>query len=62
MIQYLSWMLNNIYCVPDEKDSRKHVLLFIFIYISFEEKKKRNAALNFTSSKVQEELISWGKL
>ena len=23
-------MLNNIFCVPDEKDSPKHVLLFIF--------------------------------
>ena len=23
-------MLNNIFCVPDEKDSPKHVLLFMF--------------------------------
>ena len=31
-------MLNNIYCVPDDKNSQKYVLLFIF-HVSLREKK-----------------------
>ena len=29
-IQYQSWMLHNIYCVPDEKDSRKRTLFLVY--------------------------------
>ena len=38
-IQYLSWMLNNIYCVPEEKRLPKTCLYhLIFIYINFWDK------------------------
>ena len=37
-IQYLWWMLNNIYCVPGEKKPPQN--MFIFIYMSFEDEKK----------------------
>ena len=40
-IQYLSWMLHNIYCVPDEKDFRKRTLLyclfFWYVHVSYGE-------------------------
>ena len=29
-IQYLLWMLNTIYCTPDEKDFPKHVYIVYF--------------------------------
>ena len=41
-IQYLSWMLNNIFCLPEEKDSWKHVyIVYFFMYISVRDEKKR---------------------
>ena len=36
------FMLNNIYCVPDEKDSGKHVyIVYFFMYISFGDEKRK---------------------
>ena len=36
------FMLNNIYCVPDEKDFGKHVYIgFFFLYISFGDEKRK---------------------
>ena len=51
-IQYLWLMLNNINCVPDEKDSQKHVYIVYFsLYVSFEDEEKNqqntpNAAIH----------------
>ena len=46
-IQYLSWRLNNIYCVPEGKDFRKHVYIVyifeIYSWCSFNTALKDNA-------------------
>ena len=39
-IQNLSWMSNNIYCDPDEKDYIKQAYI-VFIYVSLWEEEKR---------------------
>ena len=49
-IQYLSWMLNTNFCVPDEKYSRKHVYIVSFSYVLVLERRGKyensaNAAL-----------------
>ena len=44
-IQYLWWILNNIYCVPDEKDSRVYRLFFMYISFGDEGKKRQNFQL-----------------
>ena len=54
-IQYLWWMLNNIYFVPDEKDSQNVHILFIFHVHKFwrwvaKTKFTANAALKFVLS------------
>ena len=41
--QYLSWMLNNIYCVPDVKESLKHVYIVYFHVQKDWKGEKRNA-------------------
>ena len=35
-------MLNNIYCVPDEKDPQKHVYIVYFQVRKFREEKKKD--------------------
>ena len=48
-------MLNYIFCVPEEKDSRKRVYMYIvcfFMYVSFgEDKKKTKFAANAALTK-----------
>ena len=38
---YLSWMLNNIYFVSEEKDSPKHVYIYFFYWTSVVEMRKK---------------------
>ena len=45
-------MLNNIYCVPDEKNIEntfKYIVYLSFMYVSFGEEKKDEIALIYSS-------------
>ena len=47
-IQYLSWMLTNIHCVPDEKDSSKRKIPFVTIV----QRKKNSIQFEPTSCRI----------
>ena len=53
-IQYLLWILNTNYCVPDENYSRKHI--FRVWFVSFEEAKKKT---EYTTNAVSTNVIQF---